>query len=69
MATAHKLVAGTFTTTRNPIIGVENDGEGSGAKVTIRDLTIVGNADTGHGINSLEPGDPAKAAPPSLWSR
>ena len=47
----HKLVAGTFTTTRNPIIGVENDGEGSGAKVTIRDLTIVGNADTGHGIN------------------
>lgn len=46
----HKLEAGTFTTTRNPIIGVENNGEDS-AQVTIRDLTVVGNADTGHGIN------------------
>ena len=58
-------MAGTFTTTRNPIIGVENDGEGSGAKVTIRDLTIVGNADTGHGINVWS----QATAPPSLWSR
>ena len=47
----HKLEAGTFTTTRNPILAVQNDGEGAGVKVTIRDLTVVGNADTGHGIN------------------
>lgn len=46
----HKLEAGAFTTTRNPIIGVQNGAEG-GVQVTIRDLTVVGNADTGHGIN------------------
>lgn len=61
------LTAGTFTGTKNPIFGIQNAAASeNGVQVTIKKLTIVGNENTGHGINVWAADTATDAARPNV---